>query len=148
MCIRDRRNPEQQVNIRPPHPAPIAQSNGSNKSWTGIFKSGRPRSEGSQKSSSSGREVDAHLLNEEERKLEVAKLEKELEKLNECFKLIVKDMDQVNESMSRSLAHLSAYLKATWCMMLKDFTRVMLVWLKDCLKAWENARSTIENING
>ncbi|SCU95085.1 LADA_0G13344g1_1 [Lachancea dasiensis] len=116
--------------------------------WTDLFKSRRSAGNGSRtrRSSSNARELEPHLLTDDERKEEVIKIKQELQKLNECFKLIKKDVYQVNESVHTSLMHLLYYLKERCSMILKSFAHVLLVWLKDSLVAWQNARVVIDSI--
>ncbi|SCU89029.1 LANO_0D03730g1_1 [Lachancea nothofagi CBS 11611] len=121
---------------------------GNGAGWTGLFKSRKSRSISSRRprSSSNAHELEPHLLTDEERKEEVTKISQELQKLNDCFKLIAKDVTQVNESVNDSLSHLIHYLKERCAMILKSFAHVLLVWLKDSLVAWQNARALIEGI--
>ncbi|AET39148.1 Snx41p Ecym_4068 [Eremothecium cymbalariae DBVPG len=121
---------------------------GSEKQWTNLFKPRR----GPQSASDSRRprtmtgDVEAYLLTEEERTQEIFKIEKELEKLNECHKLIRGDMVQVNESMLHSFEWFITYLQDKWAILLREFSRTLLNWLKDCLAAWQNARAVIDGI--
>ncbi|AGO12667.1 AaceriADR192Cp [[Ashbya] aceris (nom. inval.)] len=116
--------------------------------WTGLFKSrsGSVRTHDSLTTRPVTGDVDVDLLSDEERAREIARLEGDLEKLNECYKLIQRDMLQVNQSMSRSFDWFIMYLHDTWALVLRNFTRTLLNWLKDCLTAWKNARVTIDTI--
>ncbi|SCU91909.1 LAFA_0F06634g1_1 [Lachancea sp. 'fantastica'] len=120
-----------------------------NSGWTDLFKPRRSTAAGSRRSRSSSdtRELEPHLLSDEQRVEEVAKINQELQKLNECFKLITKDVKQVNASVDGSLQHLLSYVKERCSMILKAFSKVLLVWLKDSLVAWQNAKLVIEDIN-
>ncbi|KAM3160518.1 Sorting nexin-41 [Lachancea thermotolerans] len=125
-----------------PNQMPQNKERGTN-GWTDLFKSKgshRPRS------SSTAKELAPHLLSDDQRKEEVAKITQELQKLNECFKLITKDILQVNSSVSNSFQHLVSYLKDRFSVIFKSFAHVLLVWLKDSLLAWQNARAMINNI--
>ncbi|CAM9014418.1 unnamed protein product [Wickerhamomyces anomalus] len=53
---------------------------------------------------------DVSMMNEEQRMIEVDKIEKEIVKLNECLKVVLKDLDQVNESIKRNLHSVMAYI--------------------------------------
>lgn len=91
-------------------------------------------------------DVEPHLLTEAERQDEIQRLQKEVDKLRECFKLISKDMDEVNRSSLDSFIHLSHYINAQWDSMLKNFTKSMINWLSESLKAWKNAKSIVDSI--
>lgn len=91
-------------------------------------------------------DVEPHLLTEEERQEEIQRLYKEVEKLNDCFALIKKDMDEVNQSSLRSLSALVDYIDKKWALMLKDFAKAMVRWLTECLNAWQNAKQVVSNI--
>ncbi|GAV54042.1 hypothetical protein ZYGR_0AK05440 [Zygosaccharomyces rouxii] len=91
-------------------------------------------------------ELEPHQLTEAERQDEIQKLHKELDKLEECFKLVSRDIDEVNRSSLESLQRLSHYINDKWEFMLKNFTRSMINWLSECLKAWKNARSIVNAI--
>ncbi|SCV01083.1 LAME_0G13938g1_1 [Lachancea meyersii CBS 8951] len=135
------------------HPKLLEVSNkhahAGNAGWTDLFKSRRSRTSGSRRhgSSSDARELEPHLLTDEERKEEAAKVTQELQKLNECFKLITKDVKQVNSSADESLQHMLRYLKERCSVILKAFAHVLLVWLRESLVAWQNTKPVIENIN-
>lgn len=107
-----------------------------------INKAKRSRS----KRRSGNGELEPHLLTEEERQEEIQRLHKEVEKLNDCFKLIKKDMDEVNQSTLRSLTSLVEFINQKWVMMLKSFTKSVISWLTECLKAWKNAKIVVSSI--
>ncbi|CEP65063.1 Snx41p LALA0_S20e00232g [Lachancea lanzarotensis] len=125
------------------------RSHAGNTRWTELFKPRRSTAVGSHRSRSSSdtRELEPHLLSDEQRVEEVSKITQELQKLNECFKLITKDVKQVNASVDGSLLRLLSYIKERCSIILKAFSRVLLVWLKDSLVAWQNARLVIGDIN-
>lgn len=110
-----------------------------------IIKSKIP-SNGKSPSSSSSNELEPHLLTQDERASQVNKLERELEKLHECFRLIEKDLQQVNKSMQGSLNHLDEYFKETWHMILRDLCHHIVSWLKDCSQSWHSTKQAIESI--
>ncbi|QLQ78300.1 hypothetical protein HG537_0A05470 [Torulaspora globosa] len=91
-------------------------------------------------------DIEPHLLTEDERQEEIQRLYKEVEKLNDCFTLIKKDMNEVNQSSLRSLSALVDYIDKKWALMLKDFTKAMICWLRECLNAWQNAKQVVSNI--
>ncbi|QLG72790.1 hypothetical protein HG535_0D04990 [Zygotorulaspora mrakii] len=91
-------------------------------------------------------ELEPHLLTEHERQQEIQKLFKEIEKLNECFKLINKDMEDVNKSTLQTLRMLEDYINRKMGIMIKSFTKFVINWLTECLKAWKNARLIVNNI--
>lgn len=80
--------------------------------------------------------IEPHLLSETERYDEVQKLKREIEKLRDCYKLIIKDMKELNNSSLKSLKDLSSYLDSTWVLVLKSLTQSIIRWLQESLKAW------------
>lgn len=117
------------------------------RGWTELFKSRGSKGSKSRKAALHKNDIEPHLLSDDERNEEVAKISRELEKLSECFRLITKDMNQVNDSISNSIQRLLHHFKSQWGKILKELTRVLLVWLKDCLLAWQNARKVIGSIS-
>ncbi|AMD21652.1 HFL204Cp [Eremothecium sinecaudum] len=126
----------------------VASDTSSERQWIGLFRSRRSSHHTCESPSSGPRtgDIDAHLLTDEERGQEISKIENELEKLNECYKLIQRDMDQVNESMLQSFEWFTVYLQQKWVILLREFSRTLLTWLKDCLIVWKNARAVIDSI--
>ncbi|SCU88889.1 LAMI_0D11672g1_1 [Lachancea mirantina] len=123
------------------------QRQGSQGKWTGrLFKSRIAHGSSHLSQSPTGREIEPHLLTDDERKEEVIRLKKEVDKLHECFKLLTRDLAQVNDSTLGSLHGLFAYINNCWEVIMKRMARILLKWLKDCLQAWENARNVIEYI--
>lgn len=92
-------------------------------------------------------ELEPHLLTEHERQEEIERLHKEVEKLNDCFRLINKDMNDVNESTLNSLTTLVEYIDKKWDIMLKKFSKSIINWISECLKAWKNAKTIVDNID-
>lgn len=140
--------PPGSISPLPSNPQIQAKEPGAN-GWTDLFKSKRSRgARGSRRSrsTSTNRELEPHLLNDDQRKEEIMKLTQELQKLNECFKLISKDIYQVNTSVSNSLQRLLSYLSDRFALIFKSFAHVLLVWLKDSLAAWQNARAMVDQI--
>lgn len=91
-------------------------------------------------------DLEPHLLTEEERRAEVQRLYTEVEKLTDCFKLIKKDMEEVNQSSLHSLSALIDYIDQKWMVILKAFTKSVVSWLTECLKAWKNAKKVVSSI--
>ncbi|CCD23765.1 Snx41p NDAI_0C01040 [Naumovozyma dairenensis CBS 421] len=91
-------------------------------------------------------EIDPYLLTDLERKEELKKLNKEVEKLKECFNLITKDINDVNESMENNLNHLVSYLNMKWEKSLKYISKDIIYFLQECLKSWKNAKAKIHAI--
>ncbi|QLL30736.1 hypothetical protein HG536_0A05510 [Torulaspora globosa] len=106
----------------------------------------KPRKRDKARRSARSSDMEPHLLTEEERQEEIQRLYKEVEKLNDCFALIKKDMDEVNQSSLRSLSALVEYIDRKWTVMLKDFAKAMVCWLRECLNAWQNARQIVSGI--
>ncbi|CDO92051.1 unnamed protein product [Kluyveromyces dobzhanskii CBS 2104] len=111
----------------------------------GTFRSPSSRN-GRSTSDSLASDVEPHLLTQDERVFQVKKLEKEIEKLNECFKLIEKDLKQVNESMDNSLNNLETYFHDSWYTILHELAHNVVSWLKDCSESWKNAKQSISSI--
>ncbi|CDF89870.1 ZYBA0S05-03664g1_1 [Zygosaccharomyces bailii CLIB 213] len=91
-------------------------------------------------------ETEPHLLTEAERQEEIRRLQKEVNKLRECFKLISKDINDVNQSSLDSLQHLSHHISTQWGSTLKNFSKSMVNWLSECLKVWKNAKMVVDSI--
>lgn len=124
-----------------PEPQPLRPIQSSHTKPTKQSRRGKSRKSG--RSS----ELEPHLLTEEERQEEIQKLYKEVEKLNDCFALIKRDMDEVNQSSMQSLTALVDYIDQRWSLMLKDFAKAMVCWLKECLSAWRNAKIVVDSID-
>lgn len=118
----------------------------SDRQILGLFKPPSGSSTRRSVSETIGKDLEPHLLTQDERREEIAKLEKELEKLNECYKLIEKDLQQINASMMRSLGHLQLYLNNTWLAIVRELSHLMVSWLKECLQSWKNAKQAIQDI--
>lgn len=122
-----------------------ANKNHTDKQIMGLFRSSAsPNNKSGSDSISS--EVEPHLLTKDERVVQVNKLEKELEKLNECFKLIEQDLQQVNESMDNSLNNLEKYFHEKWFLIFRELAHNITSWLKDCSESWKNAKQSIDSI--
>lgn len=122
-----------------------ATTKNSEKQIMGLFKQS-PTSNGKSMSDSIRRDIEPHLLSQEERNSEVLRLEKEIEKLNECYKLIEKDLEQINQSMAKSLVHLQVHFRETWKLILLDLSHLIVSWLTDCSRTWKNAQQAINSI--
>lgn len=122
------------------------KSHENKQQWSPIFRPNKNKYSNPTNRSKLNYEVDPHLLTQEEREHEIEKLTKELTKLDDCYELIINDMKQVNESMLKTFNLLFLYLNNTWNNILRVVTRSLLLWLKDCLSSWQNAKSIIDNI--
>lgn len=91
-------------------------------------------------------ELEPQQLTEAERQDEIQKLRKEIDKLKECFKLISRDIEEVNRSSLESLQRLAHYIDNKWEFMLRHFVKSMVNWLSECLKAWKNAKAVVDTI--
>lgn len=89
---------------------------------------------------------DVSMMNEEQRMIEVDKIEKEIVKLNECLKVVLKDLDQVNESIKRNLNSVMALYSEKWKELMLNHSESLLIWLHENLKAWEDAKAEIDKI--
>lgn len=90
---------------------------------------------------------DISMMNEEQRLMEVDKIEKEIVKLNECLKVVLKDLDQVNESIKNNIESVLHQYSQKWKELMISYSESLLIWLHENLKAWEDAKAEIENIH-
>ncbi|KAH3673372.1 hypothetical protein WICMUC_003691 [Wickerhamomyces mucosus] len=89
---------------------------------------------------------DIASLNEQQRKDEIEKLQKELDKLNDCLGVVLKDLKDINRAIDENIQDLLATFHQKWKEILKDFANSILIWLDDNLKAWEDAKEEIQKI--
>ncbi|CAR28051.1 hypothetical protein ZYGR_0N05400 [Zygosaccharomyces rouxii] len=122
------------------------QNNQKNASSASSVLTGVPHAKLRRTRRARSKELEPHQLTETERQDEIQKLHKEIDKLNECFKLVSRDIDEVNRSSLESLQRLARYINDKWEFMLKNFAKSMVNWLSECLKAWKNARSVVDAI--
>lgn len=90
---------------------------------------------------------DISMMNEEQRGMEIDKIEKEIMKLNECLKVVLKDLDQVNESIKNNLQSVLTLYSKKWKTLMISYSESLLIWLHENLKAWEDAKTEIDKIN-
>ncbi|CAD1784956.1 similar to Saccharomyces cerevisiae YDR425W SNX41 Sorting nexin, involved in the retrieval of late-Golgi SNAREs from the post-Golgi endosome to the trans-Golgi network [Maudiozyma barnettii] len=86
------------------------------------------------------------FLTKTERDLESKKIAKEIEKLNECFKVIQRDIKEVNRSSMTSLANLLQYVQKKLDFMLHGIVKLILNYNLECLKAWKEAKTLINEM--
>ncbi|KAG0670270.1 Sorting nexin-41 [Maudiozyma exigua] len=86
------------------------------------------------------------FLSKSERDLESKRIGKEIEKLNECFKVIQKDIKEVNISSMASLTNLVQYIQKKLDFMLHGIVKLIMNYNLECLNAWKEARSLINDM--
>lgn len=145
--------PQRQISMDQPNsqllernPQGHDQANDKGRTSSSSIFTGMPHSKLRRTRKTSSVELEPHQLTETERQDEIQKIRKELEKLEECFKLVSRDIEEVNESSLDSLQRLTRHIDDKWDFMLKNFTKSMINWLSECLKAWKNARSIVNAI--
>jgi len=89
---------------------------------------------------------DISMMNEEERMMEVDKIEKEIIKLNECLKVVLRDLGQVNEAIKQNINSVMKFYSTKWKNLMLEYTESLMIWLNENLKAWEDAKLEIEKI--
>lgn len=91
-------------------------------------------------------QIEPEFLTKMERDEEIEKLNKELIKLRDCETLIHLDLQQVIESTLKHLNYLVRFIKKTCHVMLKNITKAILNWIKECLTTWHQTKATIDCI--
>lgn len=91
-------------------------------------------------------QIDPEFLTKLERDEEIEKLNKELVKLRDCESLIKLDLQQVIESTLKNLNYLIMFIKRNCHRMLKDMTKAILNWIKECLTTWRQTKAKIDCI--
>lgn len=91
-------------------------------------------------------QIEPEFLTKIERDEEIKKLNKELLKLKDCEVLIKSDLVQVIESTLTHLNDLIKFVKRSCHFMLKDMTRAIIDWIKECLTTWQQTKSKIDSI--
>ncbi|SMN17815.1 similar to Saccharomyces cerevisiae YDR425W SNX41 Sorting nexin, involved in the retrieval of late-Golgi SNAREs from the post-Golgi endosome to the trans-Golgi network [Maudiozyma saulgeensis] len=86
------------------------------------------------------------FLTKTERDLEGKRIAKEIEKLNECFKVIQRDIKEVNLSSMTSLANLLQHVQNKLDFMLHGIVKLILNYNLECLNAWKEAKSLINEM--
>lgn len=111
-------------------------------SWLGFLHPTAPGGpSASNVSTSSTRNVS--LMNETERTEEIALIDKEVAKLNECLKIVRRDLAQVNESLEYNIKSLLELYSLRWRHILKNYTKFVLIWLGENLAAWKDAKEEL-----
>ena len=78
---------------------------------------------------------------------EIEKIEKELDKLYDCFELIHKDIEEVDECVNREINRIMKEFETLWrTTVLVQFARAMKEYCKDSLEAWKLAKKSVESI--
>lgn len=104
--------------------------------WARLFNAG----------SSATSTDDTSLMNDAEREEEVAKLMTELDKLDDCHKVILKDIELVNKAVKENCGELIAYFQSKWKTLMEDYTESLLIWLRENLNAWEEAKKEVDEM--
>ncbi|CCH60669.1 hypothetical protein TBLA_0D01610 [Henningerozyma blattae CBS 6284] len=91
--------------------------------------------------------IPPHLLTEAERQFEIGCLEKEITKLNQCYELVSKDLDDINKSSYTSLKNNLEYIEMKWNIMIKEIVRSVLTWIRSCLENWKKAKEAVNQIS-
>ncbi|KAL6945509.1 hypothetical protein ACO0QE_002969 [Hanseniaspora vineae] len=78
---------------------------------------------------------------------EIEKIEKELDRLYDCFELIRKDIDEVDECVNNEINRIMKDFETLWkTKVLTQFARAMKEYCKDSLEAWKLAKTSMESI--
>lgn len=83
------------------------------------------------------RQLDPTLLTESERLQELKILERELDKLEEVQKLIMRDIEEVNTSTLHNLEHVAGTLDVKWKAVLQKVSKAMVDYSRESLAAWK-----------
>ncbi|KAL3232139.1 Sorting nexin-41 [Nakaseomyces bracarensis] len=83
------------------------------------------------------RQLDPTLLTESERMQELKILERELDKLEEVQKLIMRDIEDVNNSTLTNLEHVASKLDIKWKILLRKVSKAMVDYSRESLAAWK-----------
>jgi hypothetical protein len=102
--------------------------------WLRLFHAGNTRTN------------DISKLNQVQRTEEIEKIESELVKLNDCLRIVTKDIEQINEAIHENLDELMVFFRKKWDVVINNYTKSLMVYLKDNLKAWEEAKLAIDEI--
>lgn len=94
----------------------------------------------------SGNSNDLSKLNSMQRSEEIKKLENELVRLNDCLRIITKDIEEINKSINENLIELLNYFKFKFDLLVKNFVKNILNYLNENLKSWEEAKQAIDDI--
>ncbi|GMM53504.1 Snx41 protein [Maudiozyma humilis] len=90
--------------------------------------------------------LEPEFLTKAEREVECNRTAKEIEKLNECFKVISRDIHDVNLSTMVSLTNLIAFIHKRLDFMTHGIVKLTINHIHECLKAWKEAKEVLQNI--
>lgn len=90
--------------------------------------------------------LEPEFLTKAERDEQSRKITKEIEKLNECFKLIKKDLQDVTNSTMGSLLNLVQFIQKRLDFMLRSIVKLIINHITECLRAWKEAKLFINDI--
>ena len=89
---------------------------------------------------------DIVTMTDRERATEVEQIQKELVKLEDCHAVVLKDIEQVNTAVDENCTQQFLQFQKQWRALMQDFTESLLIWLKDNLKAWQDAKDEINKM--
>lgn len=90
--------------------------------------------------------LEPEFLSKAERELESERTAKEIEKLNECFKVIKRDIQDVNLSTMTSLTNLVIFIHKRLNFMIHGIVKLTINHIQECLKAWKEAKEVLKAI--
>ncbi|KAH3680067.1 hypothetical protein WICPIJ_008404 [Wickerhamomyces pijperi] len=122
-----------------------AVNSSSSTAWRRIFGNSANSSGG--RSGSPANQTEITTMSEQERQEEVVKLEAELVKLNECLRVITKDLKEINRSLSENIDTLLLGFSQQWKLIMRKFTSCMLQYLRENKEAWVQAKEEIDSIS-
>ncbi|CCE62875.1 hypothetical protein TPHA_0D02380 [Tetrapisispora phaffii CBS 4417] len=124
-----------------------SDNNESNDSPVSVNKSKRYNSKKTNKKVEVSSKIEPYLLTAEQRHDEIQKLKKEVEKLTSCYKLIEKDMEEINVSSSNSLKNLSIFLDKQWYAILQSVSKAICQWLQESITSWKSTKEIIQRFD-
>ena len=89
--------------------------------------------------------VEPEFLTKAERDREIQRLNTEVEKLTDCFNLVKRDVEQVNDSTLRSLLNLIEFVDTKLDLMLGEVVSEITHILRECLGAWREVKESIND---
>ena len=87
--------------------------------------------------------IEPEFLTKAERDREIQRLNTEVEKLTDCFYLVKRDVEQVNDSTLRSLSSLIEVVNTKLNLMLREVVSEITHVLRECLEAWREIKQSI-----
>jgi hypothetical protein len=90
---------------------------------------------------------DVSTMTEIERSGEISQIEKEIGKLEDCHRVILKDIHEVNTTIDNNCEEQLLQFQKRWRGIMQEFCESLLIWLKDNLRAWEDAKHEIDNMD-